>query len=81
MLALLVGTDYLFSLRARPENLFPGKPRTKYLFSTANKFFKKQKKKKKRWGVGVGWGGGWGGGGLVRGILVEGTGHGFLCLA
>ena len=35
-LALLVGTDYLFSSRARPENLFPGKPRTKYLFSTAD---------------------------------------------
>ena len=37
-LALLVGTDYLFSLRARPENLFPGKPRTEYLFSTATNF-------------------------------------------
>ena len=34
-LALLVGTDYLFSSRARPENLFPGKSRTEYLFSTA----------------------------------------------
>ena len=31
-LALLVGTDYLFSSRARPENLFPGKPRTEYFF-------------------------------------------------
>ena len=37
-LALLVGTDYLFSSRARPENLFPGKPRTEYLFSTATNF-------------------------------------------
>ena len=55
-LALLVGTDYLFSSRARPENLFPGKSRTEYLFSTANNFFKKQKKKKKKW-----WGGGGGG--------------------
>ena len=31
-LALLVWTDYLFSSRARPENLFPGKLRTEYLF-------------------------------------------------
>ena len=37
-LANLVGTDYLFSSRARPENLFPGKPRTEYLFSTATNF-------------------------------------------
>ena len=37
-LALLVGTEYLFSSRARPENLFPGKPRTEYLFSTATNF-------------------------------------------
>ena len=37
-LALLVGIDYLFSLHARPENLFPGKPRTDYLFSTATNF-------------------------------------------
>ena len=40
-LSLLVGTDYLFSSRARPENLFPGKPRTEYLFSTATNFWKK----------------------------------------
>ena len=39
-LAFLVGTDYmyLFSSWARPDNLFPGKPRTEYLFSTAKKF-------------------------------------------
>ena len=42
-LANLVGTDYLFSSQARPENLFPGKPRTEYLFSTATKFFEKAK--------------------------------------
>ena len=42
-LALLVGTDYLFSSRAWPENLFPGKSRTEYFFSTATHFFKKQK--------------------------------------
>ena len=53
-LALLVGTDYLFSSRARPENLFPGKSRTEYLFSTATNFLKSQKK------------GGKGGGGVVR---------------
>ena len=52
-LALLVGTDYLFSSRARPENLFPGKPRTEYLFSTAT-FLKKQKKKEKKRGGGGG---------------------------
>ena len=40
-LALLVGTDYLFSSRARPENLFPGKSRTEYLFSTATNLKKK----------------------------------------
>ena len=33
-----IGTDYLFSSRARPENLFPGKLRTEYLFSTARNF-------------------------------------------
>ena len=44
-LALLVGTDYLFSSQARPENLFPGKSRTEYLFSTATIFFKSKKKK------------------------------------
>ena len=54
-LALLVGTDYLFSSRARPENLFPGKSRTEYLFSTATNFLKsKKKKKKKNWGGGGG---------------------------
>ena len=37
-------TDYLFLSRARPENLFPGKSRTEYLFSTATNFFKKEKK-------------------------------------
>ena len=37
-LALLVGTDYLISSHARPENLFPGKLRTEYLFSTATNF-------------------------------------------
>ena len=42
--ALLVGTDYLFSSRAQPENLFPGKPRTEYLFSTATNLKKKQNK-------------------------------------
>ena len=50
-LALLVGEDYLCSSRARPENLFPGKPRTEYLFSTATNFWKSKKKKKKRGGV------------------------------
>ena len=49
--ALLVGTDYLFSSRAQPENLFPGKPRTEYLFSTATNFKKsKTKIRKKRVG-------------------------------
>ena len=54
-LALLVGTDYLFSSRARPENLFPGKPRTEYLFFNRDKFLKSKKKKKKMgvWGGGV----------------------------
>ena len=50
-LALLVGTDYLFSSRARPEHLFPGKSRTEYLFSIAT-IFLKCKKKKKKWGGG-----------------------------
>ena len=51
--ALLVGTDYLLSSRTRPENLFPGKSRTEYLFSTATIFLKtKKKKKKKKPGVG-----------------------------
>ena len=59
----LVGTDYLFSSRAWPENLFPGKPRTEYLFSTATMFRKskkkkqtnkqRRKKKKRGWGMGV----------------------------
>ena len=49
-LALLVGTDYLFSSRARPENLFPGKPRTENLFSTATNFWKSQKKGGLVWG-------------------------------
>ena len=40
-LAILVGEDYLFSSRARPENLFPGKARTEYLF-----YYEKAKKKK-----------------------------------
>ena len=44
-LANLVGTDYLFSSQARPENLFPGKQRTEYLFSIATNFLKKAKKK------------------------------------
>ena len=43
--ANLVGTDYLFSTRARPENLFPGKPKTEYLFSTAANFWKSDKTK------------------------------------
>ena len=37
-LANLVGTNYLFSSRTRPENSFQGKPRTEYLFSTATNF-------------------------------------------
>ena len=61
-LALLVGTDYLFSSRARPENLFPGKSRTEYLFSTVTIFLKSKKKAKKKKN------GGGGGGGLVRGL-------------
>ena len=48
------GPDYLFSSRVRPENLFPGKPRTEYLFSTTTFFFKKQKKKTKNKGGGGG---------------------------
>ena len=51
-LALLVGADYLFLSRARPENLFPGKSRTEYLFSTATNFLKSKKKKIKRGGGG-----------------------------
>ena len=57
--ALLVLTDYLFSTRARPENLFPGKPRTEYLFSTATHFLKsikkrrRSKKEKKKGGGGL----------------------------
>ena len=53
----LVGTDYLFSSRARPENLFPVKPRTEYLFSTATHFGKSNKK--------MGWG-------SVRGFIPAG---------
>ena len=71
-LALLVGTDYLFSSRARPEHLYPVKSRTEYLFSIATIFLKS--KKKKRGGVGVG--GGW----VVRG-LSRGAGIGFPCFA
>ena len=41
-LANLVGTDYVFIACARPENLFSGKPRPKYLFLSATKFLKKQ---------------------------------------
>ena len=44
-LANLVGTDYIFSSQAPPENLFPGKSRTEYLFSTATNFLKSKKKK------------------------------------
>ena len=44
----MVGTDYLFSSRARPGNLFPGKSRSEYLFSTATIFLKSKKKKKKK---------------------------------
>ena len=58
----MVRTDYLFSSRAWSENLFPGKSRTEYLFSTATNFLK-SKKKKKKWG-----GGGGGGGGSARGL-------------
>ena len=47
-LALLVGTDYFISSRARPENLFRGKSRTEYLFSTATNFLKSKKKKNKK---------------------------------
>ena len=43
----LVGTEYLFTSWARLENLFQGKPRTEYLFSTATNFWKSKKKKKK----------------------------------
>ena len=56
----MVWTDYLFSSRTRPENLFPGKSRTEYLFSTATNFLKSKKKKKN--------GGGGGGGGVMRGL-------------
>ena len=49
-LALLVGTDYLFSSQTRPENLFPGKSRTEYLFPTATIVWKSKKKKKKNGG-------------------------------
>ena len=60
----LVRTDYLISSGARLENLFPGKPMTEYLFSTATNYWKskkkkkqtnKQKKKKKK-NPGRGWG-------------------------
>ena len=51
-LALLVGTDYLFSSRGRLENLFPGKSMTEYLFSTATIFLKSKKKKKSGGGGG-----------------------------
>ena len=49
-MANLIGTDYLFSSRARPENLFPGKPSTEYFFSTVQNFYEKAKKKVKRGG-------------------------------
>ena len=64
-LANLVRTNYLFSPRSRPENLFPGKQRTEYLFSPATIFLKAKKK-----------GGGVEevGGGLVRGFS-RGAGH------
>ena len=54
----MVGKDYLYSSRTRPENLFPGISRTDYLFVTATNFLKSQKKKKKKMG----------GGGAVRGL-------------
>ena len=56
----MVGTDYLFSSQARSENLFPGKSRTEYLFSTATNFLKSKKKKKKKKKNGEG--------GLVQGL-------------
>ena len=59
----MVGIDYLFSSRTRPENLFPGKSRTEYLFLTATFFLKSKKKKKKN----VGGGGGVSVRGLSRG--------------
>ena len=43
-LEFLVGTDYLFLSRAWPENLFPGKPRTEYLFSKPQQIFEKATK-------------------------------------
>ena len=64
----LVGTDYLFSWRARPENLFLGKPRTEYLFSTATNFWKSKKKKKKEKEKKKKKRGGGGGGLLVQGF-------------
>ena len=45
-LALLVREDYLFSSRARPENLFPGKPEDRIFIFNRNKFLKNQKIKK-----------------------------------
>ena len=56
-LANMVGTDYLFSPWVRLENVFPGKPKTEYLFSTATIFFKKAKKKGLEWGLRGGGGG------------------------
>ena len=39
---------YIFSPRARLENLFLGKPRTEYLFPTSPYFCKAKKKRKKK---------------------------------
>ena len=55
-LALLVGTDYLFSSRAQPENYFRVNPGQNIIFNH-NNFLKKQKKKKKKKKMGGGGGG------------------------
>ena len=67
------GQIIYFHHGARPENLFPRKLRTEYLFSIATNFC--ISKKKKMVCVCVG-----GGGLLVRGFS-RGEGHGFLCFA
>ena len=60
-LANLVVADYLFSSRAWPENLFPGKPKTSNIYFQSQHIFgksekkkphtHKQKQKQKKWGV------------------------------
>ena len=46
-LAQLVGEDYSFSSRARPENLFQSKPGGQNIYFQPQQIFEKAKKKKR----------------------------------